>query len=340
MGQLVSQSTVKAYKRCRKQFWYKHVELLEPRFPHERLKLGNWWHSLAAVHFAGVDWEEEQARQEKKFKRLFLEEREKLGDLPDKAKRLFLGHQQHWRKEQDEWEVLYVEESFDLNWMGHTVTFKPDLIVQTGKGKKKEIWVVDHKTTKSITDEEFRMSDLQSAIYVWALEMAGICSPTGFIWNYVRTKEPSIPSINLDGQISKRRIDTDFYTLGHFLLDYYQVEKLSQLPKNWKEQLNTLKTVPSKFYKRTRQIKDPYLTAHLISDFFSAVEEMDYYFAELEANPEINPEMIFTRNLQLSCQWDCDFQELCLGEMMGVDMSHMRKTRYKGSKYMKGRGRG
>src|SRR3546814_13150013 len=62
---------------------------------------------------------------------------------------------------------------------GVTLKLRLDMLVEDEYG----LWVVDHKTHKTIPKTTDRLLDLQSPLYVWACHQAGI-PVHGFIWNY------------------------------------------------------------------------------------------------------------------------------------------------------------
>lgn len=331
----ISHSELKTFRRCKKQYHYKVIQGLEPRLSDPKLKFGIWFHDLLAAHYRGEDWEKEHAKQLKAFNNLFLEEREHYGDLPELAERMMLAYLWRYRKIEDEWEILYNEERFDVEFDdaeggADVFSFKPDLVVRDHSTPQKDIWVVDHKTTRSLPSAEWRMEDLQSTLYPWALRTGFDMPIKGFIFNYIRRKAPSIPSINKDGSISKRRIDTDYPTMARFLLGYYEVDKVNQLPTEWKKRLANMK-LEDKFFKRTKIIKDDALINRQIEEFSYTAQEIEIW-TEMDQEQEIDP---WTRTLLPSCEYDCDFQPLCLLELMGQDSKFMRRSKYQESSYQK-----
>ena len=326
----ISPSSLKKFGRCKRQYYYSMVEGLETRLPTLPLKRGTWMHECLQYHYMGRGWKTAHKRLTGQFNKLLLEEREYYGDLPSEVERMMKDYFFMYPEDDEDWEVLHVEETFVVEdaFGEHEFSFKPDLIVYDKAMGKTICW--DHKTTKSIPSAEFRIQDLQSALYPWGLKLAGIKVDT-FGFNYIRTKPPTIPSINLNGEISKRRIDTDFYTLATFLKEYYK-DDWPKIPDHWRTQLRTLKG-SSNYFKRSRIKKSRAIVNRLI-------EELDYTTQELEAWYEFHAENEgdpWTRTMIMSCDWDCDFQELCLVELMGGDGKFMRKTKYKPSTYLEGR---
>lgn len=312
------------------------IEGLEPRLPDEKLKLGSWFHELMAEHYRGGDWRKAHAKELKRFNNLFLEEREHYGDLPEKVERMMESYVWHYRHEEEDWEILHVEETFKVEFAeGDVFTFKPDLIIRDHSTAEKAIWVVDHKTTRSMPSGEWRLEDLQSTLYPWALREGMDLPIKGFVFNYIRKKSPTIPKINKDGSISRAKIDTDYPTLAKFLLEYFEVESVNALPKEWKTRLRTLQGSKS-YFKRSRITKDDLLIDRQIEEFSYTAQEIEGWH-EMHEEGDIDP---WVRTMIPSCDWDCDFYDLCLIELLGQDSKFMRRTKYQDSQYMKGRGIG
>jgi hypothetical protein len=325
----ISPSTARRFNRCKRAYYYSVVEGLEPRLPSLPIKRGVWMHECLQYHYMGRGWRKAHARLAKQYKNLLLEEREYYGDLPGEVERMMESYLYHYRDEDSEWEVLYVEETFIVEHPnGHEFSFKPDLIVKDHALDQVVVW--DHKTTKSIPSAEYRMSDLQSGFYPWGLRLAGVNVDT-FGYNYIKTKPPTVPSINKDGSISKRRIDTDYYTLASFLMDYY-ADVWPDIPSSWKTRLQTLKN-SNEYFKRSKIVKPQAVESRMVEELDYTTQEMVAWYEFME-DQEGDP---WIRNLIKSCEWDCDFQELCLIELMGGDGKFIRRTKYQPSKYMEGR---
>jgi len=326
----ISQSAIKAWRRCKRQYYYKHIEELESRLPGLPLKRGNWLHSLLAVHYKGGDWEIEHRKLTRQFKKLFLEEREFYGDLPDQAERMMKAYLYHWRDQDEDWEILHVEETFEvISDSGDTFSFKPDLVIVEKSTGHIGCW--DHKSTKGLPDADWRIQDLQSGLYPWGLRLAGL-DVDYFGFNYIRTKVPTTPHINLDGSISKAKLDTDYYTLAAFLKEYY-ADEWPKIPPEWKIRLRTLK-VDNRYFKRSRVNKTGPVENRLVQEMDYTSQEIESYLEFAKDMPDADP---WTRTMIMSCDWDCDFHDLCMVELLGGDGKFMRRSKYQQSKYAKER---
>ncbi len=336
MALKVSQSSVKKFRRCKRHYYYAVVQGLEPRLLDVKLRLGGWFHKLMEAHYKGEDWHDAHARELKKFRKLFKEERDHYGDLPKQVVRMMESYLWHYRKVEADWEVLYVEETFTAFFEseGDEFTFKPDLIVRDHSTPERNIWVVDHKTVKSMPPGEWRIEDLQSTLYPWALREGMDLDIKGFIFNYIRKKAPSIPKINKNGAISRARIDTDYPTMARFLLDYYDKSNVNDLPVNEKTKLLGLKG-RTNFFKRTKLDKEEAITERQIEEFQITAQEMEVWH-EIEDDPDDDQDP-WVRTMIPACSWDCDFYDLCILELMGQDSKFMKRAKFQPSKYMKER---
>lgn len=338
----LSHSSLKKFRRCKRQYYYAIIEGLELRLQDPKLKAGNWFHALLNQHYSGQDWEKELKKLRKQFNNLMLEEREWYGDLPGMVERMMQGYLWKYGKQEEDWEILYCEQAFEVSFQEEdTFTFKPDLIIRDHSTKDKNIWVVDHKTVKSIPSGDWRLEDLQSTLYPWALSgVEGLEDVHGFIFNYIRRKSPSVPKYTKTGRLSRARIDTDYPTYAKFMLQHYEVDSVNDLPKYEKTKLRTLRE-ENKFFKRTEIIKPEALINRQIEEFSYTAQEIEIWQEMHEEYKTTQPdEDVWVRTMLTSCEWDCEFHDLCMIELLGQDSTFMRKAKYKPSTYTKERNLG
>lgn len=322
----LSHSSIKSFRRCKRQFYYKYVEGLEARMPSQPLKLGSWIHDLMEDYYKEKGWVDRHSELTDEFNNLTIDEREYYGDLPAQAQSLMAAYEHYWRKEHDNWEVLHVEERFAVEaGDGSTLSFKPDLIVREKESGLIGVW--DHKSTKSLPDAEWRIQDLQSVIYPWGLGLAGI-EVDYFGWNYLRTKTPTLPKENKDGRLSRRKIESEYYTLANFLLAHYGDKR--KIPQYWRLELQSLKK-RSNYFKRTRMVKDPVLVNRMISELDWTTQEIQGWIEFAKEFPDDDP---WVRTVDRSCSWGCDFFDLCQTELLGQSGDFLRKRKYQPSKYI------
>ena len=179
----ISQSKLKTFRRCPKQYEYKYIEGLEPTRKSVPLALGNWIHSMLEAHYKGEDWLETYGELTHKFNGFLAEEKEHYGDLPGISARLMNGYMDFWEEEDKNLEIISVEEDFEVDiGKGLLFKFKPDMIVKDKRDGVISCW--DHKSNKTLPDTEWRNTDIQSTLYLWALNQLGI-KVDQFIFNYI-----------------------------------------------------------------------------------------------------------------------------------------------------------
>lgn len=192
---ITTQSMIKAWRMCRREAYYKYALRLHPRVGSRPLERGKWFHSLLEAYYKGEPWDIAHRQLSSKWRKLFDEEKEALGDLPTEMSSLMYSYLWHYRDDED-WEVVAVELTVDAPLPnGHLFRCRVDMVVRDANG---ELWAVDHKTHKRLPDWDFRMLDEQSPLYIWALRQAGY-PVRGFIWNYVRTEGIAKPRVLKSG---------------------------------------------------------------------------------------------------------------------------------------------
>lgn len=304
---IVTNSMLKTYLRCRRQFWYKFQKQLVPvkegALP---LKRGSWLHALLEEMYKGGDWRTVHETLTADFNRMFVEEREYYGDLPTHCFRIMRAYEYFWRDADREFEVLEVEKTFDVPLPhGHTYRFRLDGLVADGYGT----WIFEHKSHLSIPRSDYRFIDPQSARYFWGLENLGV-PITGILWNYLSTLSLSTPQLTATGRLSRRKIRTDPFTY---------VEGLKSLgidPADYKSDIIKVKQRLPELYRRERVPKPPKVAERL-------VEEMVYVADEIERG--IKP----IRTIERSCETQCSFLPLCLTSLYGGDSDQIRSTQYR-----------
>lgn len=255
-----------------------------------------------------------------------LDEREFYGPLPDQAEQMMRAYMYRWRKQHDNWEVLYCEERFVVqDEDGNNFSFKPDIIVREKDTGLIVCW--DHKSTTNIPDADWRLEDLQSTLYMWALPKVGI-EVDLFGFNYMNTNPYKLPKTNQDGRLSTRKVTFEFYSLAEYLTEFYGGK--SKIPKYWKIELREAQKNSTHWFKRSRIVKDPALINRQIEELDWTTMEMLSFIEFISENPDIDP---WVRSLDRSCEWSCDFHDLCQADLLGADTTFMIKSQFRKSRY-------
>lgn len=312
-----NQSRVKTFNRCQKQYAYKYIELLEPKRKSRPLYLGSWIHSCLEFYYKEGDWKKGHAPFVEDWNKLFDEEKtalqtrghQKLPPLPEVVERIMRSYL--WYYKDDGWKPYMVEQLLEvetpLRINGKRFVFKGrlDLIVEDEEGL---LWLIDHKSAGSIPEPtSFHAMDPQLMLYPWAAKIQYNIEIAGVIYNYVKSKPPSIPKLNKDGSISKRKYSSDYPTLVRFL------KQSGYEPRDFIDVLRPLAR-KSPFLRRYRLPREPQVTKEILLDTLSVVKRID----ETKR---------FTRNITRDCTM-CSYHDLCRSELNGFDTSMMREQNF------------
>jgi RecB family exonuclease len=187
----VSFSELRTWRTCRQLYHYRYVEQLEPRLKALPLKRGSWIHSLLEAYHRGENWREIHEQLTEEFNLLMDEEREYYGSLPQDGEYLMGLYEKAYTHDKP----LGVELAFEGFHLSPQISLRGriDMIVEDSRGA----WVVEHKTTSRIPNEDERMLNPQVALYIpVAEELLGV-PIIGVLWNYLRTKIPKKKSLDL-----------------------------------------------------------------------------------------------------------------------------------------------
>jgi hypothetical protein len=246
----------------------------------------------------------------KKYRVLFAEEKEMYGDIIGDIKRIFEGYERKYKDDPWTYEktehLLTIDLAKDVRYIGYI-----DKVVRDREGRK---WLADHKSYRYIPSDEDRYSDLQNVFYIWAWGVQHPGDPvTGFVWDYLRTKAPTIPEVLKKGGLSvAQKIDTDYYTYAKAIED----NKLD--PEDYAEVLDRLRRENSKFFKRA------YLPSPPKEMIDNAVQDAKDTAIEIKNLGKV----LRDRNMTRECPKGCQFYNLCQAEFRGDDSDYIRKTEY------------
>lgn len=332
---ITTHSMLKTYLTCPKAAQYKYAERLKPRFlvaKDKPLHRGVWLHELLQAHYEGKDWKKVHATNTKKFNMLMDTEREELGDLPTECARIMRSYLWHYGADKDDphhgWEVLAAEQTFEAVWPdsedGNDIyRCRVDLLVRDAYG----LLIVDHKSHKNMPSNTFRILDAASPLYIWAARESGY-DVRGFLWNYIRTKAPTIPELVYKGTaregLSKRAIDTDYPTYARAVkdlgIDWRNDESVRARLRHFKNQrYKPGMPQTSPFFRWDMLEKDDDMVARVVATAMRTRDRMHSDFDDFE---------VVERNMGRHCDW-CRFRELSTTELMGGMADHIRRKQFR-----------
>lgn len=309
----ISHSKIKSWRVCKRQAHYRYVERLEPRKKPKPLMLGSILHSAMEERIEGGNPAEAIAVYEKQYGKLFREEQELYGDILGEARSIMERYSQVYTK--DPLRYLKIkgrraEHPFEIPLEKDIVlTGKLDTIVQTKEGR---VWAMEHKSKKTIPDEDERFYDIQTAIYTEFPGEFGLKKFDGVLWDYLRKKIPTVPELLKKGGLSKaKNIDTIPQVYLQAILDN------GLDPKDYADILQELEGREKNFFKRYYMPRSTMLGKQL-------VEEMVTTGRDMAKNLGTDS----TRTIDRHCNW-CSFKLLCRTELLGLDADFVRKHDYK-----------
>lgn len=310
----ISFSKAKTWRRCHKQYDYKYNQRLEKRKKAVPLLRGSILHEMLdarakmMMKIKTVTPATILKRYAKEYAQLFREERDLYGDLISDCQRVFDTYCRDYPE--DSFEYLGVEEELKFE-IAPGIEFIGYIDKRIRDKKKKLKYIVDHKTHKNIPDEEARFADLQMVFYVWAWnKIVPKDQVDGIIWDYLRTKPPSIPEQLKNGELTKRaNIDTDYHTY------LAEIKRLKLNPDDYKEILSALSVKKTGFSERVfLPSPSKIMIDNAVADLISTAEQIRDFGDKLK-----------DRNSSKDCSW-CTFYNLCQAEMRGLDSDFIRKA--------------
>jgi RecB family exonuclease len=314
----ISWSELKTFQRCPKQHEYKYVDRLVPKRKARPLYLGSWIHAALESYYVGGDWKIGHKEYVKDYNKLFEEERAGLETkrgkrgrpLPEIVSQIMKSYLWYYRE--DGWTVKAVEQEFEvdtplkINGRVQPLQGIIDLVIEDPEGRW---WVVDHKTTGTIPDANaFHAMDPQLMLYPWAAKQAWGWDISGVIYNYVKSKPPTIPQITKAGNISKRKLVTDYPTLRRFLrTNGYD-------PLDFGDILRPLRK-RSPFLRRYRLPREAVVTKGVLLDSLATAKHI---------REDARRYRVITRD----CASQCPYHDLCRNELNGFDTTLMRSNNF------------
>lgn len=305
-------SMVKAYRRCPKAYEYKYIQNLQRIRPPAPLIRGSIIHEILdarATPGGTVGFKSIMAKYSEKYGTLFKEEKEMYGEsFLEDIERVYRGYLRTY--EDKDIEYLSSEEFVTTPLVGDII-FQGHLdkrILKDGR-----MWIMDHKTHKNIPTEEMRFNDYQLLLYVWAYnrEHKKDEQIEGVVWDYIRTKAPTIPEPLVKGGLSQaKNIDTDVYTYTKELV------KLRIDQKPYAQFLAELKKrAHERFYKRVYlPAPSRVMTECVVKDF-------------TESSQIMHGIKVYPRSPSFNCSW-CEYYRVCSAELRGLDHKFIRESEY------------
>lgn len=330
-GSRISVTSIRTFKRCKRKWYYKYVNMLSPKQKASYLNLGVFIHGGMEGYYLGHDWREfiEQSAQESVDalmravtpgdildEALAVEKTAEISNLRNRAVEVMGRYIEFDRTNplvRAGWKVLGVEVNI-LEWkltIPGTDIFLEGFIDMVLEDEYGGIWAVEHKTGAQFFSVESLDLDEQASTYLWALSHRYPDKKvSGIIYNLVRTKVPSIPQMLKSGEMSRSKIDTtwDIYVLA---LQENDLDEQDYGAMRDKLLLN-------EFFKRDQV----YRSTTELGNFEIDLQDVIYDIEDTMNNAR------FTRTPTKDCTWECPFREICIMEYKGLDIGEVSSLKF------------
>jgi len=276
------------------------------------LKFGSTLHELLAADKSNLPIEPIFEKVDQEYSRMFPEEKEYYGDLPNDLRTIFHGYKKFHREEDDNFAYEQIEaELGPVQLTKYTsLTIRPDRVAEDQRNGKK--FLFETKTGKSIPSEDYRLWDAQTFLYIWGMRALGQ-KIDGIIWDHVRSKAPTVPKVLKSGELSQaKNIDTTYDT-------YLQAITDNGLDINgYKEYLGTLVGRENRFYRRVKlPVKENML--------LPVVESARRTSLEIYHLGKLTP----IKNISRTTCGMCSFRPICEAELLDLDVDYVKETQFR-----------
>ena len=308
----VSQSRVKTWRMCKYAHKLKFVEHLKRKEISRPLTFGGLVHDAIDLKVSGKNPFRMFNKIRKTAGDLFKEERDTFLDIVDDAEVIIAEYFDYYAN--DDVKRLRIngkvaEHKFEIELEpGILMTGKMDGIVETKNGRK---WVEEHKTFSNMPSIDDRWRNLQTAVYFKVAEALNVGKIDGVFWDYIWSKRPTLPSVNKDGSISKKRIVTlpsalEAWATGAGV-------KLERI----KRQIEVAVENRKLYFQRTITPLNKTVRNELFEDFKVSAREI----------AEHDPNTRCPKTIDRHCMW-CDFEKICRAELTGSDVDFIKQKEF------------
>lgn len=355
-GLLVRGSEIQDFLRCRKRWYWRWVEGLEPRAKNGKLWFGDLMHKYLETLYRTREYEDAYAAMECMYQETNTEymDQVEVQELWTTAQHVASNYFDEWWGTDSRYTTLATEFTFAVpvrNGIVYTGTIDWLFLDEYWR-----LCISDHKNTSSI-DKYDKNSDMDRQIsrYWWAMQQ--LASGRGYvesvtidgekvwtqvkkhpIWKHIKGKEvfrfyyniilrdyPEPPKVLKDGSLSKdKRQKTTYELYWKVLTEKYgiaSVETSEILQNEYGEFLEYLKAYPREFFRRLPVIRNQ-------QEIDAAIEEFYQTALDIKAlRKKLRPEKLY-RNITTDCSWDCPFRDVCAASLDGSDVEFLIEQQF------------
>lgn len=302
----VSNSKVKLWRRCRYAAHLKYVDKLRRRMKSRPLEFGTLVHGMLEDYINGND-----PFQRTSSLVLTPQQLEEYGDIADDARLIMTEYFEHWGDALDfvRMKGRSAEHHFEVEISkGILCTGKIDALAVT---ENKLRWLMEHKTFKSMPNEDELWRNLQSSLYIRINNILGFKPLDGTLWDYIHSKRPALPKMKKSGGMSRKRLNT----LPTALEEYF--EKTGQ---QWgpvqEKMVEDAKANRRHYFRRIFTPLKKDVVDQVFSGFVETAIEMRDALGKSKA-----------RCIDRHCSF-CDYEPICRAELTGGDVDYVKEVEY------------
>lgn len=306
----ISQSMLKTFRKCHKAFDYKYRQNLQRKKKEASLLRGSCVHEMIEAKANGKDpWETFETYIENN-KPLFIEQDPEYENLIDMVTTIMEGYFSYYKNDPLKplpFKGKFAEHEFTVELTKDIIlTGVIDMIVED---PKLGIGIMDHKTHKILPTGDIAYSNIQSALYAWAMtQLKEFPNPQFMVWNYIRWKEPTKPKLLKSGKMSTSLGDTTWRVYRKALIE------AGLDPKDYEEVKTQLEGRESEFFVRQYLPINKTIMENIKED-------------TIETATQIQTTNYKDRNITRDCNY-CEFYSLCQAELKGLDSEMVKKYEY------------
>lgn len=303
-------SKVKCWRSCNKRYEYAYVRNLQAKRKPGAMFRGTILHEMLEARDNERSAKYVYAKYAVQYSRLFEEEREFYGEsFMEDIWRIYRGYVRTYKD--NDWLVYRTEGEVRMQ-LTSKIEFEGHYDLRVGHQRR--MWLVDRKTHRVIPTAEERFSNSQLLLYAeaWNRTHAQSDRVDGIIWDYLRTKAPTIPEVLKSRVALTRRkdLDTDVYTYRKAIYDNgFDEDAYSTYLRDLERRS------VDKFYLRVPlPIPSKEMTRIVVDEFVQTAEMM-------------RRAKHFPRNMTYQCS-RCEFFRLCQAELAGINAKFVEKSDY------------
>lgn len=316
-------SAIRSWRKCQYQYFNRYIRRLVSNKPAVPLIRGSIIGEMLDKVAEGKSTKPVVEKYEKEYKKLFREERETYGDIVSECSRIVKNYRTLYKNDgldysaalPDGMNPYEIEVINEFSIGGLKIRFQGHIDKLPYEERRDLTLVMDHKTHKVIPDSNARFSDLQLLTYDWLLPRSNLeITPNGILWDYLRTKPPTIPEQLKNGQLTKRQnLDSDYLTY------MAEIKRLKLDPADYTDVLERLKESSDGRYFERVLLPSPSreMVKEAVKDFKETLIQIN----------EVSNRGTFVKNLTRDCT-QCGFYDLCSAEIRGLDIEFILKSRY------------